>query len=128
MAEERNESTAPDTRTEEEKARDLRTSKNTVTLEDAGPCKKKVVVEVPEATIKDMGDEQYRELRREGVLVGSRNNYRLTMQSRALNLFGALGAYPLFPFYRTDEASGSLQLTATEADGSTERLSAMRLL
>jgi len=64
-----------------------------------------------------------RELRREGVLVGSRNNYRLTMQSRALNLFGALGAYPLFPFYRTDEASGSLQLTATQAEGTTERLS-----
>jgi hypothetical protein len=64
-----------------------------------------------------------RELRREGVLVGSRNNYRLTMQSRALNLFGALGAYPLFRFYRTDEASGSLQLTATQAEGTTERLS-----
>ncbi len=64
-----------------------------------------------------------RELRREGVLVGSRNNYRLTLQSRALNLFGSLGAYPLFPFYRTDEASGSVQLTATEAKGATERLS-----
>jgi hypothetical protein len=64
-----------------------------------------------------------RELRREGVLVGSRNNYRLILQSRALNLFGSLGAYPLFPFYRTDEASGSLQLTATEAAGSMEMLS-----
>ena len=63
-----------------------------------------------------------RELRREGVLVGSRNNYRLSLQSRALNLFGALGAYPLFPFYRTDEASGSLQLTATEAEGVMEKL------
>jgi hypothetical protein len=64
-----------------------------------------------------------RELRREGVLVGSRNNYRLALQSRALNLFGALGAYPLFPFYRTDEASGSLQITATQAAGVTEKLS-----
>ena len=64
-----------------------------------------------------------RELRREGVLVGSRNNYRLALQSRALNLFGALGAYPLFPFYRTDEASGSLQITATQAEGVTEKLS-----
>jgi hypothetical protein len=62
-----------------------------------------------------------RELRREGVLVGSRNNYRLALQSRALNLFGTLGAYPLFP-YRTDEASGSLQLTATQAEGTTEQL------
>ena len=63
-----------------------------------------------------------RELRREGVLVGSRNNYRLALQSRALNLFGTLGAFPLFP-YRTDEASGSLQLTATQAEGTTEQLS-----
>jgi hypothetical protein len=63
-----------------------------------------------------------RELRREGVLVGSRNNYRLALQSRALNLFGTLGAFPLFP-YRTDEASGSLQLTATQAEGTTEKLS-----
>jgi trigger factor len=77
MAEEKNESVAPDTatednRTEEEKARDLRTSKNTVTLEDAGPCKKKVSVEVPEETIKDMADEQYRELRREALVPGFR--------------------------------------------------------
>jgi hypothetical protein len=64
-----------------------------------------------------------RELRREGVLVGSRNNYRLGLQSRALNLFGALGAYPIFPFYRTDEASGSVQLTATQAEGVTEQVS-----
>jgi trigger factor len=77
MAEERNESAAPettteDTRTEEQKARDLRTSKNTVTLEDAGPCKKKVVIEIPEATIKDMADEQYRELRRDALVPGFR--------------------------------------------------------
>jgi hypothetical protein len=64
-----------------------------------------------------------RELRREGVLVGSRNNYRLGLQSRALNLFGALGAYPIFPFYRTDEASGSVLLTATQAEGITEQVS-----
>jgi trigger factor len=75
--EEKNESAAPDTanedtRTEEEKARDLRTSKNTVAVEDAGPCKKKVVVEVPEETIKDMADEQYRELRREALVPGFR--------------------------------------------------------
>jgi trigger factor len=72
MAEEKNESVAPDTRTEEQKARDLRTSKNTVTLEDAGPCKKKVVVEVPEETTKEMADEQYRELRRDVIVPGFR--------------------------------------------------------
>jgi trigger factor len=49
-----------------------RTAKNTVTVEEAGPCKKKVVIEVPEETIKDMADEQYRELRREAVLPGFR--------------------------------------------------------
>jgi trigger factor len=49
-----------------------RTAKNAVTVEEAGPCKKKVVVEVPEETIKDMADEQYRELRREAVLPGFR--------------------------------------------------------
>ena len=64
-----------------------------------------------------------RELAREGVLVGSGSTYRLALQSRALNLFGALGAYPLFPFYRTDEASGSLQLTAAQAEGATDKLS-----
>ncbi|MBN1509632.1 MAG: trigger factor [Sedimentisphaerales bacterium] len=77
MADEKNESVAPDTsgedtRTEEQKARDERTSKNTVTIEEAGPCKKKVIVEVPEETIKDMADEQYRELRRDAVVPGFR--------------------------------------------------------
>jgi trigger factor len=77
MAEENNESVAPetaaeDTRTDEEKARDLRTSKNMVAIEDAGPCKRKVTVEVPEETVKNMADEQYRELRREAILPGFR--------------------------------------------------------
>lgn len=72
MAEEKHESATPDTRDEAQKARDLRTSKNTITIEDAGPCKKKVVIEVPEETIKNMGDEQYRELRREAMVPGFR--------------------------------------------------------
>ncbi|MCU0916228.1 MAG: hypothetical protein MUC88_16955 [Planctomycetes bacterium] len=49
-----------------------RTAKNTVAVEDVGPCKKKVVVEVPEETIKETVDEQYRELRRDAVLPGFR--------------------------------------------------------
>ncbi|MCL5278504.1 MAG: trigger factor [Planctomycetes bacterium] len=49
-----------------------RTAKNTVAVEDVGPCKKKVVVEVPEETIKESADEQYRELRRDAVLPGFR--------------------------------------------------------
>ena len=49
-----------------------RTAKNTVVVEEVGPCKKKVIVEVPEETIKEVVDEQYRELRRDAVLPGFR--------------------------------------------------------
>jgi len=49
-----------------------RTAKNTVAVEDVGPCKKKVTVEVPEETIKEVADEQYRELRRDAMLPGFR--------------------------------------------------------
>jgi len=72
MADEKQEPTTPETNEETKQAEAPRTSKNTVTIEDAGPCKKKVVVEVPEETMKDMADEQYRELRREAVLPGFR--------------------------------------------------------
>lgn len=61
--------------TEEEQAQETpesRTAKNTVELEDVGPCKKKVTVEIPEDTIKDLSDEQYRELRRDAILPGFR--------------------------------------------------------
>ena len=63
-----------------------------------------------------------KELSKDGDLFGFRNRVRLTLQSRALNLFGALGAYPLFPFYRTDEASGSVQVTAGVGQDSLEWL------
>ena len=46
--------------------------KNTVTIEEAGPCKKKVVVEIPEETIKNATDEQYNNLRREALVPGFR--------------------------------------------------------
>jgi len=49
-----------------------KTSKNTVTIEDAGPCKKKVVIEIPEESIKAAVDEQYTELGREAVVPGFR--------------------------------------------------------
>ncbi len=71
MAEEKQETT-PETNEETPQTEQPRTAKNTVTIEDAGPCKKKVVIEVPEDTIKDMADEQYRELRREAILPGFR--------------------------------------------------------
>ncbi len=46
--------------------------KNTVTIEEAGPCKKKVVVEIPEETVKKTTDEQYETLRKEALLPGFR--------------------------------------------------------
>jgi hypothetical protein len=57
-----------------------------------------------------------KEFRKDGDLFGFTNHYRLALESRALNLFGAYGAYPLFKFYRTDEFSGSLEvLIGTDA-------------
>jgi trigger factor len=53
-------------------AEESRTSRNTVTVEDAGPCKKKVVIEIPEQSIRELADEQYLELRREAVVPGFR--------------------------------------------------------
>jgi trigger factor len=46
--------------------------KNTVTLEEAGPCKKKVIVEIPEETVKKTTDEQYETLRKEALVPGFR--------------------------------------------------------
>jgi len=60
----------PTTETTEQQA--PRTAQNTVTVEDAGPCKKKVVIEIPEASIKEAVDEQYTELGREAVVPGFR--------------------------------------------------------
>jgi trigger factor len=46
--------------------------KNIVTTEEAGPCKKKVIVEIPEEAIKAALDEQYIELQREAIVPGFR--------------------------------------------------------
>jgi len=46
--------------------------KNVVTIEDSGPCKKKVTVEIPAETIKKSLDERYGELRRDAVVPGFR--------------------------------------------------------
>jgi len=48
------------------------TSKNTVTIEEAGPCKKKISVEIPEEAIKEVTDEQYESLRKEAMVPGFR--------------------------------------------------------
>lgn len=72
MAEEKQQTSASEQEEGTQESEQPRTAKNTVAVEDAGPCKKKVTIEVPEETIKDMADEQYRELRREAVLPGFR--------------------------------------------------------
>jgi len=46
--------------------------KNTVTIEEAGPCKKKVIVEIPQEAIKNATDEQYNSLRKEAMVPGFR--------------------------------------------------------
>jgi trigger factor len=46
--------------------------KNTVTIEEAGPCRKKVTVEIPEEAIKNATDEQYNSLRKEVIVPGFR--------------------------------------------------------
>lgn len=46
--------------------------KNIVTIEEAGPCKKKVTVEVPQEAIKAALDEQYKELKGEAAVPGFR--------------------------------------------------------
>ena len=72
MAEEKEQTTVSDQEEGGQESAPARTAKNTVVIADAGPCKKKITIEVPEDTIKDMTDEQYRELRREAVLPGFR--------------------------------------------------------
>ena len=45
---------------------------NIVTIEEVGPCKKKVMIEVPEEAIKTATDEQYKSLQKDAVLPGFR--------------------------------------------------------
>jgi trigger factor len=56
---------------QEEKA----TPKNTVTIEQAGPCKKKVIVEIPRETIKKATDDQYATFSREALVPGFRKGH-----------------------------------------------------
>jgi trigger factor len=46
--------------------------KNTVTVEQVGPCRKKVSIEVPEQTVKKAADAQYETLRKEMIVPGFR--------------------------------------------------------
>ena len=62
-------STADSTAVEEEQST---VPKNIVTIEEAGPCKKKVSIEIPEEKIKNATDEKYKELRKEALVPGFR--------------------------------------------------------
>jgi trigger factor len=60
---------ATETENKEEKTDAI---KNTVTIEEAGPCKKKVIIEIPEEAIKNATEEQYETLRKEALVPGFR--------------------------------------------------------
>ena len=45
---------------------------NIVTIEDAGPCKKKVIIEIPRETIEYGTNNRYEELRKEALVPGFR--------------------------------------------------------
>jgi len=45
---------------------------NNITIEDTGPCKKKVIVEIPEQTLKKATEEQYAQLRKDALVPGFR--------------------------------------------------------
>lgn len=47
-------------------------AKNTVTIEKAGPCKKKVSIEIPRESITSVTDEQYKSLQAEALVPGFR--------------------------------------------------------
>jgi FKBP-type peptidyl-prolyl cis-trans isomerase (trigger factor) len=46
--------------------------KNTITIEETGPCKKKVIIEIPEEAIKKATEEQYETLRKDALVPGFR--------------------------------------------------------
>lgn len=59
----------PNEQTDQETTEEI---KNIVKIEDIGPCKKKITVEVPEEKIKSILDDKYVELRKDAILPGFR--------------------------------------------------------
>jgi trigger factor len=57
---------------EQEQAAEQAESKVGVTIENVGPCKKKVTIEIPESKVKGSLHKKYDELRKEAVLPGFR--------------------------------------------------------
>ena len=78
MAEEE-QATETENKTEEEQATETKDKeeqppalKNTVTIEEAGPCKKRVLIEIPPESIKNATDTEYNSLRKEALVPGFR--------------------------------------------------------
>jgi len=73
MAEEQQSEALKEEETEASKEEEQSTKpKNTVTIEEAGPCRKKVIIEVPEEAVKNATEEQYENLRKEALVPGFR--------------------------------------------------------
>ena len=60
------------TRPQESPTEESDALKNTVTIEDTGPCKKKVTIRIPEEKIHKTLDEKFSELRKEALIPGFR--------------------------------------------------------
>ena len=56
----------------EDESKESTAPKNMVTIEEAGPCKKKVSVEIPQEAIKGATDEQYKTLGKDAAVPGFR--------------------------------------------------------
>lgn len=52
--------------------KEITTPQNIVKIEEAGPCKKKVAIEIPQEAIKAVTDEQYDVLRKDALVPGFR--------------------------------------------------------
>ncbi len=57
---------------DEDEQQQTTASKNIVTIEEVGPCKKKVIIEIPEEAIREATDEQYDNLGKEAIVPGFR--------------------------------------------------------
>ena len=64
--------TEEETAAESKKKEEPELPKNIVTIEDAGPCKKKVTIEIPRETIEHSTNNRYEELRKEALVPGFR--------------------------------------------------------
>ncbi len=69
---EKTEAVEADENTEAVEAEEATASKNIVTIEEAGPCKKKIIVEIPAESISEAIDKQYNELRKDAIVPGFR--------------------------------------------------------